>query len=136
MAVDLDHDGYAETFEYGGVTTLNLPLNIKRKAHDVDVDPDQASESPQKKMKRSHVHRKDQRNKKVVKEGHKATGKALHGVVEEATQLTVEIEIKLEELPASSCGYRAKSQGSSKPGIHTVEYYKSLGYRVLKNDGS
>ena len=66
--------------------------------------------------------------------------KTLFNIIKEAGEFTVEIPIQLEELPASSCGYRAKPQGSKKAGldskVHTMEYYTSLGYRVLKNDGS
>ncbi|KAJ2933959.1 hypothetical protein H1R20_g3123, partial [Candolleomyces eurysporus] len=139
QAIEFNSDGCTEAFDFGGTTVLNLPLDAKRPAS--DINPVQPSGSPQKKVKRSHVHRRKKRNQRVVQDGHQAAAKAatartLCDLVEEAAQTTVQVAIQLESLPASSCGYRAKSKGSSKPGVHAVEYYKNLGYSVLKNDGS
>lgn len=51
-AVNFDHDGYTEMFEYDR-------LNIKWKAYNVDINLVQVYESSLK-MKQSHIHEKDQ----------------------------------------------------------------------------
>ncbi|KAJ2914179.1 hypothetical protein MD484_g6247, partial [Candolleomyces efflorescens] len=138
-AVESDHDGYTEPFDYGEISVLNLPLDGKRPAS--ILEPIQASGGPQKRVKRSHTHRQTKRKEMVIQDGHQATAKVatakgLCDLMNEAGQVAIQAAIRLEELPASSCGYRALSKGSNKPGVHTVEYYKGLGYKILKNDGT
>ncbi|KAJ2911680.1 hypothetical protein MD484_g8734, partial [Candolleomyces efflorescens] len=137
-AVDWDshHAEHDEMLNFSGADGPDAPQDLKRKA----CDAAEATPSTPKKIKRSHAHRQLKRNQKITEEGHNAVAKvatanALSAVLQEAAQRILETSIRLEDLPASSCGYRAKSQRSSARDVHTLEYYQNLGFTVLKNDG-
>ncbi|KAJ2911954.1 hypothetical protein MD484_g8460, partial [Candolleomyces efflorescens] len=132
------HAEHEETSTFGGASDgqADPPHDLKRKACSI-ADP--APNAP-KKPKRSHAHRQLKRNQQITEGGHNTAAKVasanvLGAILAEAAQRILKTSIQLEDLPASSCGYRAKSQRSSPRDVHTLEYYRSLGYTVLKNDG-
>ncbi|KAJ2917968.1 hypothetical protein MD484_g2469, partial [Candolleomyces efflorescens] len=104
----------------------------------IECDDDPGADRGAKKVKRSHAHRKELRSKQIQKDGHLPSPKKLGAVVEQAASFVLDTPIVLEDLPSSSCGYRAKApeRKPSKPLVHDLTHYLRLGFRVLKNDGS
>ncbi|KAH6906908.1 hypothetical protein BKA70DRAFT_1401245 [Coprinopsis sp. MPI-PUGE-AT-0042] len=74
-----------------------------------------------KKTKKNKARRgakkKADRDEAFVEHGHQARPSAHKAYVSSAEQVATEVELGLNNLPATSCGYQAKAKNSSKPAV-------------------
>jgi hypothetical protein len=130
QAVEVDNNDYYEALDYGSMEASKMlpeiDLNPISHASKRPAAPVAEDSGTHKKVKRSHVHRREHRNQRVQQDGHQPSAKNLRAIMEQAANFTLEVPIILNDLPASSCGYRAKPNGPPKAGVHDLEHYLLL----------
>ncbi|KAH6869624.1 hypothetical protein BKA70DRAFT_1451848 [Coprinopsis sp. MPI-PUGE-AT-0042] len=97
--------------------------------------PGEGSKKTKKNKARKNAKQKADREQEILQHGHQARPAAYKKYVSSAKPVPITVDLDLDSLPASSCGYQAKPKGSTKATVLSLSSLLEEGYTVEAWDG-
>ncbi|TEB24738.1 hypothetical protein FA13DRAFT_1796938 [Coprinellus micaceus] len=123
-AIDIDPAEASEGFNYlaVGLSQPGVAVGAGAAASTSGKRTTKADDNgpARKKSKRGHTKLQKKRDQATVKDGHCPDPERAHQVINRGSTFTVKVPIELDNLPASSCGYRASTK--KQPRMSTTTY--------------